>query len=68
MPDVGWGGDMGWEGCGGVSGAENVGTAQGGDVEEESPRKGVCRGGDVEGLREQSPGGDTAGGGPGERV
>lgn len=49
MPDVGWGG---------VSGAENVGTAQGGDVEEESPRKGVCRGGDVEGLREQSPGGE----------
>lgn len=27
-------------------------------MEEESPRKGVCRGGDVEGLREQSPGGE----------
>lgn len=39
-----------------VFGAENVGTAQGGDAEEESPRKGVCRGGDVEGPREPSPG------------
>lgn len=53
---------MGWEGYGhgGVSGAENVGMAQG-DVEEESPRKGVCRGGDVEGLREQSLGGTQQG-------
>lgn len=39
-----------------VFGAENVGTAQGGDAEEESPRREVCRGGDVERLREPSPG------------